>query len=86
MSQNAHEDHPFYGKHVLRDREQDYIRTLLKKYHHEPVSEELKQKVWDELMMEKYLGNITIPFRVVVRRDTYGKYPPHIEVILDTKV
>ena len=79
-------DLPFYGKHVLLDHEQEYIQKLLKKYHAEPVTEELKQKEYDELMMEKYHGRITVPFRVVVRRDIYGKYPPHIEVILDTKV
>ncbi len=79
-------EQPFYGSHILVDKEQEYIKKLLRKYRGEPVSEELKQKVYDELMMEKYLGHITVPFRVVVRRDTYGKYPPHIEIILDTKV
>lgn len=83
MSQ--HEE-PFYGKWILRDREQEYIRNLLKKYRDKEVNEELKQQVYDELMMEKYHGRISIPFRVVVRRDVYGKYPTYIEVILDTKV
>ncbi len=39
-----------------------------------------------ELQMEKHLGRITIPFRMGVRRDPYGKFPDLIEVILDTKV
>lgn len=77
---------PFYDKHIHADREQEYIRNLMQKYRHEPVSEELKKKIWDELQQEKYLGNISIPFKVVTRRDIYGKYPDYIEVILDTKV
>lgn len=85
MSSHSHEE-PFYGKRIVRDNEQQYIKTLLANYRNEPVTEELKQKVYDELIMEKHLGNVSIPFRVVVRRDVYGKYPPHIEVILDTKV
>jgi len=78
-------EHPFYEHHILREGEEEYIKSLLAKYREEPVSEELKQKIYDELMMEKYHGRVTIPFRVVTRRDSYGKYPEHIEVILDTK-
>lgn len=77
---------PFYGSRVYRRREQDHIRTLLRKYQNELVSDELKKQVYDDLMREKYLGHITIPFRVVLRKDAYGKYPNRIEVILDTKV
>lgn len=77
---------PFYGKWVLREQEQEYIAHLLEKYQKEPVTEELKKKVYDELMQEKYLGHILIPFRVVMRRDVYKKYPDRIDVILDTKV
>jgi len=79
-------DHPFYGKDIYRDREEEYIETLLKKYKKEPVNEELKEKIWDELMWEKHLGNIHIPFKVVIRKDAQNKYPDTIEVILDTKV
>lgn len=81
-----HEEHPFYGYEIIRRNEQAYIENLLKKYKKEPVNEELKQKIWDELQMEKYLGNITIPFKVVARRDSSGKFPEYIEIILDTKV
>ena len=79
-------EHPFYGHHILREREQEYIKQLLAKYRDQPVTEELKQQIYDELMMEKYHGRLTIPFRVVTRRDVYGKYREFIEVILDTKV
>ena len=79
-------EHPFYGHVIIRREQEAYIKTLLKKYQNEPVSDELKKKVWDELQMEKNLGRITIPFKLAVRRDPYGKFPNIIEVILDTKV
>lgn len=85
---NAHPEqaHPFYGYEIIRRQEQEYIQNLLKKYKGEAVTEELKKKIWDELQMEKYLGKVTIPFKVVMRRDSMGKFPDYIEVILDTKV
>lgn len=79
-------EHPFYGFDIIRRNEQAYIQNLLQKYKKEPVSDELKQKIWDELQMEKYHGRVTIPFKVVTRRDSTGKFPEYIEVILDTKV
>ncbi len=82
---NAHH-HPFYGYEIIRRREEEYINSLLQKYQNEPVSEELKKKVWDELQMEKHKGNVTIPFKMTTRRDSYGKFPDRIEIILDTKV
>ena len=86
MLHDEPEDHPFYGIDVIARREQTYIQHLLAKYRQEPVTEELKGKIWDELQMEKHKGNITIPFKVVIRRDAYKKYPEYIEVILDTKL
>jgi len=80
------EEHPFYGYDVLRHREQKYINDILAKYKDEPVTDDLKKKIWDELQQAKFEGRVTIPFKVVTRRDTYGKYPEFIEVILDTKV
>lgn len=77
---------PFYGYEIVRRREQEHIKQLLKKYQNEPVSDDLKKKVWDELQMEKHLGRVTIPLKMAVRRDPYGKFPDLIEVILDTKV
>lgn len=86
MTQHSEDEHPFYGIDIIRSKEQDYIQNLLKKYKDESVNEELKGKIWDELQMEKYKGNITIPFKIVMRRDISKKYPNYIEVILDTKV
>lgn len=80
------EEHPFYGYDIIRRKEQEYIQRLLSKYQHEIVSDDLKKRVWDELQREKYLGRITIPFKLAVRRDPYGNFPDAIEVILDTKV
>ena len=85
MTQHT-EEHPFYGEEIVRRTEQEYINNLLKKYRKEPVTEELQAKIWDELQMERYHGRIKIPFKVVLRRDIYKKYPDTIEVILDTKV
>lgn len=79
-------EHFFYGHPILRYREQEHINRLLAKYRNEPVSEELKKKVWNELQMEKHYGRITIPFKMATRRDPYGKFPDCIEIILDTKV
>ncbi len=79
-------EHPFYGKEILADREQKLIQKMLKKYKNETVNEELKKKIWDDLQQAKFLGNITIPFKVVMRRDQSGKFPSYVEVILDTKV
>lgn len=81
-----HEELPFYGVEVIRREQKELIKQLLEKYRHEPVSEELKGKIWDELQMEKYHGRITIPFKVVMRRDASRQYPDVIEVILDSKV
>lgn len=80
------EERPFYGKDVLVSCEQEYIKKLLKKYRFDPVTEDLKKKIWEELQMEKHLGNIVVPFKVVIRNDATGKFSPYVEVILDTKV
>ena len=81
-----HEEAPFYGVDILRTREQEYIRSLLKKYRGRPANEELKKAIYDELQQEKHLGHIHIPFKVVLRQDLSLKYPSTVEVILDTKV
>lgn len=85
MSKKSHE-HPFYGSEIVRRKEQEYIKDLLKKYKNDPVTEELQAKIWDELQMEKHLGRIKIPFKVVIRRDSNNQFPNYIEIILDTKV
>lgn len=79
-------EHPFYGENIFADREQEIIQGLLAKYKGEIANEELKKKIWDELQMEKYHGRLKIPFKVVLRKDSYGKFPAYIEVILDTKL
>lgn len=84
--EDALHEHPFYGEYIFRDRQQAYISKLLEKYRKEPVTEELKKKIWEELQMEKHAGRIVIPFKMTSRRDPYGKFPDYIEIILDTKV
>jgi hypothetical protein len=79
-------EHPFYGFDIYRNQQQEYIQNLLRKYKKEPVTEDLKKKIWEELQAEKYAGRITIPFKMTTRRDPYGKFPDTIEIILDTKV
>ena len=79
-------DHPYYGKEILRDREQEYIQKLLKKYKGFEVNDDLKEKIWNELQMEKHLGHITIPFKLVKQQDLKKRWPDYLEVILDTKV
>ncbi|MBA2369598.1 MAG: hypothetical protein H0V82_11325 [Candidatus Protochlamydia sp.] len=86
MSDYMEKEHPFFGINIISRSQQAYISNLLKKYEGDPVNEELKKKIWDELQMEKYRGKITIPFKVIMRRDFYKKFPDYIEVILDTKV
>lgn len=80
------ETHPFYGYTIVRSSQKELIESILRKYKKEPATEELKKKIWDELQSEKHLGRVTIPFKVVLRRDPSGKYPDYVEIILDTKV
>jgi len=86
MREKEEEVLPFYGYEIYRDRQQDYVKSLLRKYKDEPVSDGLKKKIWDKLQMEKYDGRLTIPFKLATRRDPKGRVPEYIEVILDTKV
>lgn len=81
-----HEEPPFYDKVIFRGQEQDYIKKLLEKYRKDPADDALKKKIWDDLQKEKAEGRITIPFKVVLRKDSYGRYPAYIEIILDSKV
>lgn len=78
--------HPFYGYEIIRQNQAEYIKKILSKYKSEKANEELKKKIWDELQMEKHLGNVTIPFKLNLKEDPTGKFPPMIEVLLDTKV
>ena len=80
------EEHPFYGVEIIRREEKEIIQQILKKYKGEEPDDALKKKIWDELQLAKHHGIITIPFKLAVRKDPLGKYPPYIEVILDSKV
>ncbi len=82
----SEEEPPFYGYDIIRRTQEEIVSQILAKYKGEAVTDELKQKIWDELQMEKHHGNLTMPFKLAVRRDIYGKYPEFIEIILDTKV
>lgn len=82
----SHHVKPFYGEEVLRDRQQEYIEAILKKYRNTPADENLKKKVWDELQAEKAAGRVTIPFKVVLEQDPQGLFAPCVKVLLDTKV
>lgn len=79
-------EHPFYGEEISRDEQQEKIEEILKKHKNEPADEELKKKIYDELMTEKHKGTVKIPFRVVLRQDRLGQYPDYVEVVLDSKV
>lgn len=76
---------PFYGKEINCSEEQLRIQKILSKYRSQPVSEELKKTIYNELSGAKERGEISIPFKVVMRHSD-SHHRPYIEVILDTKV
>lgn len=86
MTHPEEHEHPFYGHDIYAGREEKYIKSLLKKYKDEEVTDDLRKKIWDELQMAKHEGKVTIPFKIATRRDPTGRFPDFIEVILDTKV
>ena len=77
---------PFYGEVISPRRQQEFIQQTLNKYQAEPPNEETKSKVYEELMMGKHHGKITIPFQVKLIKDPFKRYPDYIEVLLETKV
>jgi hypothetical protein len=77
---------PFYGKVINRRAEKEYIQSVVQQFKDRPVDEALKKEVWEKLMWEKHLGNVTIPFKLALRKDPQKLYPDHLEVILDSKV
>ncbi|MBB63629.1 MAG: hypothetical protein CMO81_01025 [Waddliaceae bacterium] len=79
MSQGE-EHHYFYHEPISRQAQADYIQEIVAKYQKEPITDDLIKKVYDELMMEKHFGRITIPFKVKNHDNEY------IEVLLDTRV
>ncbi len=69
---------------IFCNQEQATIERILAKYRLEPVSEELKKTIYNDLVAAKADGKISIPFKVVMRKaDAQRDY---IEVVLDTKV
>jgi hypothetical protein len=80
------EKHLFYDKEIVRQKQHEYIQALLEKYKNDPVTDELKQKIYDELCEERFKGNISIPFQIIVKRDNSGIHHDYIEVLLDTRV
>lgn len=77
---------PFYGKEIDPASEKQVIEKILSKYRCEPVSADLKKRIYNELSQAKETGLITIPFKIVFHEGTESFRPPCIEVILETKV
>lgn len=79
-------EHPFYGETIVRRTQKQLVEAILEKYRHDVANEALKEKIWNDLQMAKYRGEITMPFQVVLRQDPTKVFPDAVEVILDTKV
>lgn len=77
---------PFYGINIDPEKEKEKIQKILSKYVQEPVSDDLKEKIYKELLEAKAKGIILIPFKVVMRKHPTDLHRDFIEVILDTKV
>lgn len=77
---------PFYGKEIDPKTEQRTIQKILSKFCSEPVSEDLKKKIYEELTAAKHIGKISIPFKIVMRKFPDERRQDYIEIILDTKV
>ncbi len=79
-------EHHFYGSVISRHQQEELIESIVRKYRGLPATEELRQKVYDDLMLMKHEKKVTIPFKVLLKLDENGNSPPHIEVVLDTRV
>lgn len=77
---------PYYGKWIIPDDEQGRIQKLMEPYQNRPVTEELRKEVYEVLSTAKARGEISIPFRIVLQKDAYGRQPDCLKVILDTKL
>jgi hypothetical protein len=78
--------HPFYGKLINVHSEQTLIQNILSKFLLEPVTEELKRKIYNELTQLKNNGLICSPFKVILRADRTKTHRDYIEILLETKV
>lgn len=81
-----HDHPPFYGKVIIPRQEQAYLQSLLSSFKGRKADESLQKEIFDALQKAKHEGFLTIPFKVVLRKDPYNKHPASVEVILDTKV
>ena len=79
-------DKPFYGKWIISDDEEQRIKKLVAPYQKKPPTEEVRKEIYDLLSDARFRGEISIPFRVILYKDIYKKYPDRIEVLLETKV
>ncbi|MCB1136212.1 MAG: hypothetical protein KDK78_08090 [Chlamydiia bacterium] len=79
-------EHHFYGSTISRQQQEEVIEHALAKYKGLPATEDLRQKVYNDLMLLKHEGAVTIPFKVLLKVDENRNTRPHIEVILDTRV
>jgi len=71
---------------IDRGGQQEFLNRLLIKYKGQVANAALKAKISDELALEKHLGRLTIPYKIVLRLDPTKLFSDSIEVILDTKV
>lgn len=77
---------PFFGEHISREQQAEFIGEMLQKYKGEAPTATLKDKIYTELMLLKHEGLVTIPFKVVLENDPTGVRPDYIDVVLETKV
>lgn len=82
----SHENHPFYGFEILKERQHAHIESVLAKYKGRNPDDSLKKEIYEELQALKSEGVVTIPFKVVLRKDPKNPLKNYVEVILDTKV
>lgn len=76
----------FYGKPIHPDDEQERIELILTEYKDIPVGEKLLEQVHARLMEERFLGNISIPFTIEIKKDPSKLRPDCLEINLETKV
>lgn len=80
------ENHLFYEKQIVRDDEEEKIDAILSKYKNEKATPELRDKIWNDIMTARHMGQISIPVKVHLKQDPENKFPDYIEVALDTRV
>lgn len=78
--------HSFYGKTIIRRREQAVIQEVLKKYSAHIADENLKNIIHEELSDLKAKGVISIPFKVHLVKAPNKNFKNYVQILLDTKV